>query len=150
MEYSQILSKLGPCGLNCSKCFAFIDGEIKQLSSELKENLGNFDIYAERFVKLLDKPIFSKYPDFKEMLSHFANAECKGCRNDECKLFQSCKVKQCSRDHSIDFCFQCEEFPCSKHGFDEHLEKRWITIQNKMMESGVENYYNEIKDLSRY
>ncbi len=150
MEYSQILSKLGPCGLNCSKCFAYSNGSIKKLSSELQESLGNFDIYAERFVELLDEPVFKKYPDFKEMLSHFANAECKGCRNDECKLFQNCKVKQCSRDHSVDFCFQCEEFPCKKHGFDEHLEKRWITIQNKMEEAGVENYFKEIGNLPRY
>ena len=150
MNYNNILNNLGPCGLNCSKCFAFENGTIKQLSSELKYNLGNFDIYAERFVELLDKPVFSKYPEFKEMLNHFANAECKGCRNDDCKLFQDCNVKQCSKDHSVDFCFQCEEFPCKKHGFDAHLEKRWITIQNKMMESGVESYYNEIKDLSRY
>ena len=150
MEYSEILNKLGPCGLNCSECAAFVDGSIKKLSSELKEKLGNFDTYAERFVELLDEPVFRKYPDFKEMLNHFSNVECKGCRNDECKLFTACKVKKCSKDHCVDFCFQCEEFPCSKHGFDKHLEKRWITIQNKMKIGGVENYYNEIKDLPRY
>ena len=150
MEYSQILSKLGSCGLNCSKCFAYSNGSIKKLSSELQEGLGNFDIYAERFVELLDEPIFNKYPDFKEMLNHFANEECKGCRNDECKLFLNCKVKQCSKDHSVDFCFQCEEFPCSKHGFDEHLEKRWLDIQNKMKATSVEGYFDEIKNLSRY
>lgn len=145
-----ILNHLGPCGLNCSKCFAFWDGKIQKLSSELKENLGNFDIYAQRFVNLLNEPVFQKYPDFKEMLNHFANVKCKGCRKDECKLFTSCKVKQCSKDHSVDFCFQCTGFPCQKHGFDEHLENRWISIQNKMKEKGVEDYYNEIKDLPRY
>jgi Protein of unknown function (DUF3795) len=150
MYDNEILTSLGPCGLNCSKCAAFVDGSIKKLSTELKDKLGNFDAYAERFVDLLDEPVFKKYPDFKEMLHHFANVECKGCRNDECKLFTSCKVKQCSKDHSVDFCFQCAEFPCSKHGFDEHLEKRWITIQNKMKMNGIENYFNEIKDLPRY
>ena len=150
MNYNYIINNLGPCGLNCSKCFAFENGTIKQLSTELKENLGNFDVYAQRFVELLDQAVFKKYPDFKEMLNHFANVECKGCRNDDCKLFQDCNVKQCSKGHSVDFCFQCEEFPCKKHGFDEHLEKRWINIQNKMKEIGVEGYYDEIKDLPRY
>ncbi len=150
MNYNNVLNILGPCGLNCSKCFAFNNGTIKQLSTKLKENLGNFDVYAQRFVELLDKSVFSKYPEFKEMLDYFSNVECKGCRNDECKLFLSCKVKQCSKDHSVDFCFQCEEFPCKKHGFDEHLEKRWINIQYKMREIGVKGYYNEIKDLPRY
>jgi hypothetical protein len=82
MSYNNILNSLGPCGINCSKCFAFKNGAIKQLSSELKENLGNFDIYAERFVELLNKPVFKKYSDFKEMLNHFSNVECKGCRKD--------------------------------------------------------------------
>ncbi len=150
MSYNNILNSLGPCGINCSKCFAFKNGTIKKLSSELKENLGDFDVYAERFVDLLEEPVFKKYPDFKEMLSHFSNVECNGCRKDECKLFTACKVKQCSKDHSVNFCFQCAEFPCSKHGFDEHLEKRWITIQNKMKKNGVEKYFNEIKDLPRY
>lgn len=150
MSYNKILNSLGPCGLNCSKCFAYCNGSIKKLSSELKQNLENFDVYAERFVELLDEAIFKKYPDFKEMLDHFANVECNGCRNDDCKLFTNCMVKQCSKDHSVDFCFQCEEFPCSQHGFDEHLEKRWRTIQNKMKINGIENYFNEIKDLPRY
>jgi len=128
MSYNNILNNLGPCGLNCSKCFAFKNGSIKQLSSELEENLGDFDVYAKRFVDLLHEPLFKKNPDFKEMLNHFSNVECKGCRKDECKLFTACKVKQCSKDHSVDFCFECNEFPCSKHGFDEHLEKRWLNI----------------------
>lgn len=150
MSYNNILNSLGPCGINCSKCFAYKDGIIKQLSSELKENLGNFDIYAERFVNLLNEPVFEKYPDFKEMLNHFSNVECNGCRKDKCKLFIHCNVKQCSKDHSIDFCFECLEFPCTKHGFDEHLEKRWLSIQKKMKENGVQSYFNEIKDVPRY
>lgn len=150
MNYTDILNKLGPCGINCSKCFAFKNGTIKQLSIKLKENLGNFDVYAERFVELLEEPVFAKYPDFKEMLNHFANVECKGCRNDKCKLFLNCKVKQCSKDNKVDFCYQCNEFPCKIHGFDEHLEQRWIKINNKMKEIGVEGYYKEIENLSRY
>lgn len=150
MIYPEILDLLGSCGLNCSRCFAYTDGEIKKLCAGLKENLGNFDIYAARFEDLLDEPVFKKYPDFKVMLNFFANVQCKGCRNDECKLFTACNVKQCSKDHSIDFCFECNEFPCKKHGFDEHLEKRWISINNRMKEIGVDAYYLEIKDIPRY
>ncbi len=115
MEYSEVINSLAPCGLNCSKCFAFKNGTIKKLSSELKDNLGNFDVYAERFVELLDEPIFKKYSDFKEMLNHFSNVECNGCRKDECKLFTDCKVKQCSKEHSVDFCFQCSEFSLAQN-----------------------------------
>ena len=150
MTYAKIINKLAPCGLNCAKCFAYDKGNIKKLSIDLQTNLGKFDIYANRFVELLDEPSFKNYPDFKEMLNYFACVECKGCRNDECKFFTACQVKQCSKDHSVDFCFQCSEFPCSKHGFDEHLTQRWIAIQNKMEKSSVEDYYKDIKDLPRY
>ena len=65
-----IKGRIAPCGLHCGKCFAFSDGEISYHSNELKRSLGNFDVYAQRFVDLLDEPVFAKYPDFKEFLPH--------------------------------------------------------------------------------
>jgi hypothetical protein len=150
MTYEQVKNSLAPCGINCSKCFSFSEGDIKIKSKELKNLLGNFDIYARRFVELLDEPVFKKYPDFKDMLSYLSLVDCKGCRKDNCRLFISCKVRDCYSKKNIDFCFQCEEFPCNNTGFDEHLYKRYIEINMKMKEIGVENYYNEIKDKPRY
>jgi len=59
MDYELIKSRLSPCEFHCGKCFAFVDGEIALLSKKLKHSLGNFDVYAERFVSLLDEPAFS-------------------------------------------------------------------------------------------
>ena len=80
MDYQQIKDRLSPCGINCGKCFAYKEGDIVDSSRKLKNSLGNFDVYAERFVELLDKPVFNKYKDFKEMLEYFSSAECSGCR----------------------------------------------------------------------
>ncbi len=146
----EIKRQLGPCGIYCGKCYAFADGAIRHHSSELLKALGNFEPYAERFVALLEEPVFGKYPDFKEMLAHFAVGGCQGCRSDDCKLFKACLVKQCSRDKKVDFCFQCPEFPCDHTGFDENLQKRWIAINRRMRKIGVERYFEEIKDGSRY
>ena len=63
-----IKGRIAPCGLHCGKCFAFADGDISYHSGELKKALGNFDVYAQRFVEMLDEPVFAKYPDFKEFL----------------------------------------------------------------------------------
>jgi len=150
MEYKKIKDRLAPCGLHCGKCFAFIEGDIAKNSKELQNNLGDFSIYAQRFVDLLDKPIFKKYPDFKQMLDYLAVSDCKGCRNENCKLFKNCKVRLCSEEKRVDFCFQCSDFPCNNTGFDEHLNKRSIDINMRMREIGVEEYYNEIKDKPRY
>jgi len=75
MEYEQIKQRLAPCGLHCGKCFAFVDGDISKNSNQLKDSLGNFDVYAERFVDLIDEPIFRKYPDFKNLLQYFSEVK---------------------------------------------------------------------------
>ena len=147
MEYDEILDFLAPCGLNCRKCLANTEGEIAGHSVELQKLLGNFDIYAERFSNFL--PVFENYPSFKEMLSHFAEPNCKGCRQGTC-AFPNCGVTECYREKGVDFCFQCDEFPCEKTNFDPHLKARWIKMNNRMKEIGVESYYEETKDLCRY
>lgn len=150
MNYEKIKERLAPCGLHCGKCFAYKDGDIAKNSRTLKNELGDFDIYAKRFVELLDAPVFNKYPEFKDMLDHFSEAECAGCRNEKCKLFKDCKVRMCSEEKEVDFCFQCPGFPCNNTGFDEHLHARSVKINQRMKETGVENYYEEIKDQPRY
>ena len=146
----NLKEKFGPCGLLCEKCFAYTKGPIKHHALELKNALGEFDIYAKRFVGLLDQPVFEKYPDFKELLSLFALDNCKGCRKQECKLFTGCQVKRCFKEKGVDFCYQCNDFPCEDTGFDENLKQRWLKINYTIREIGLDNYYEEIKDKSRY
>jgi hypothetical protein len=95
MTYEQIKAALGPCGLNCEKCFAHVDGDIRQYSLKLKEKLGNFEPYAKRYETLLKEPVFKNYPAFKEMLDYFASENCRGCRNEQCKMFKDCGVRPC-------------------------------------------------------
>jgi hypothetical protein len=150
MTHKDILNALGPCGLNCKKCFAHQNGEIRKYSLKLREKLGNFDLYAKRFETLLDNPIFKKYPDFKIMLEYLASENCQGCRKESCKLFKGCGVRSCHQQKNIDFCFQCEEFPCDKTNFDMDLKKRWIQLNGRIREIGIEKYFAETKEKPRY
>lgn len=147
---TDLKSKFGPCGLLCEKCYAFEDGPINYHAKQLFENLGQFDTYAKRFVTLLNEPKFEKYKDFKEMLQLFASNNCKGCREEQCHLLTNCKVRDCYKQKGIDYCFQCNCFPCNNTGFDDNLQNRWITINMRIKEIGIENYYNEIRDKPRY
>ena len=99
---------------------------------------------------MLNEPLFLKYSDFREMLELFSVGKCKGCRKEKCVILKNCKVRECSENKDIDFCFECSDFPCDNTGFDEHLHKRWKDINIKMRAVGVESYYNEIKDKPRY
>jgi hypothetical protein len=150
MDYKLIKNRLAPCGLYCGGCFAYIDGDIRKHSKGLKESLGEFDIYAERFVELLNEPVFKNYPEFKRLLAYFASVECKGCRKENCKIFKSCRVRDCHEKKNVDFCFQCSDFPCNNTGFDKHLYERSVMINKRMSEIGVEEYYSEIKNKPRY
>ena len=150
MSDEQIKAALAPCGLSCEKCFAHVDGDIRKYSIKLKEKLGNFDNYAKRFETLIGDPIFKKYPDFKEMLNYFASSNCKGCRNEQCKLFTNCGVRSCHQEKQIDFCHQCDEFPCKKTNFDKDLYSRWVLINEKIKEKGLEQFYEKAKTRSRY
>jgi hypothetical protein len=149
MEYKEILGILAPCGLDCYRCFAHSEGEIKLLSLKLIERLASFEKAAERFS--LSFPVFANYPHFKKMLEFFAQGDCKGCRKGSCKFPEfNCGVMTCYQKKGVDFCFQCDEFPCDKTNFDAVSKQKWITRMNRMKEIGVEVYYEEIRDLPRY
>jgi len=147
MEYQDILNDLAPCGLSCGKCFAFAQGAIGSHSRELLRLLGNFDVYAERFSDF--QPEFKEYPSFKKLLQYFSRPGCAGCRQGVC-LYPNCGVTACYREKGVDFCFQCHEFPCDKSNFDPHLKKRWIAMNERMKEIGVEGYHEETRDDPRY
>jgi hypothetical protein len=64
MKYEDIVRELAPCGLNCRKCMANQDGDIRKTSQELQRLLGSFDNYAEWFSAFL--PAFKNYPAYYE------------------------------------------------------------------------------------
>jgi hypothetical protein len=150
MKYKDILSRIAPCGISCEKCFAFRSGKIRENSIALAESLGNFRMYAGRFAELLDEPVFNTYPYFQLVLDYFREVDCKGCRKEHCKIFKSCKVRECIDNRGVDFCFQCPDFPCRDTGFDDNLEQRWKENNVKMKETGVEDYYNDLQHVHRY
>ena len=150
MDYTAILNHMAPCGLSCEKCFAHIDGHIRKYAVKLQDRLGNFDVYAQRFQVLVGDPVFTRYPQFKEMLSYLASANCQGCRKENCKLFRNCGVRSCSKEKKLDYCFQCAEFPCEKTNFDEHLYKRWVLLNERIREVGIHTYYAETSGEPRY
>jgi hypothetical protein len=112
--------------------------------------LGNFEIYAKRFETLLDGPVFKNYPPFKAMLDYLAAENCRGCRNEQCKLFKECGVRGCHQEKQVDFCYQCEAFPCDKTNFDPRLRHAWVQINEKIRKIGIAQYDEQTRARSRY
>jgi len=146
----EVLNTLAPCGLNCRKCFAHVDGPIGRHARALKDLLGpNFAVYARRFSGL-GMPRFESYPGFADLLSYLAQPDCRGCRSGVGCKWPDCGVRRCLVERGIEFCYQCRQFPCEQSGFDPHLVKRWVAMNLRMREVGPAQYLAETRDEPRY
>ena len=85
-----------PCGIPCFECK--VNVEKPSLKTFLLSNGGKF---------LLFKKFNLKWND----------SICRGCRAEEgrCKAVgfkEPCKVYACTHEKGIDFCYECDDFPC--------------------------------------
>ena len=142
------LKHLSPCGLDCQRCADYEHGEIKQLSSRLAQLLGNYRPVAK--MKTAKEPVFDGYSQFVEILTSFSNGSCSGCRgeNVQCPI-TTCSAQTCHKEKNVDYCFQCNEYPCEKQ-FTGRLRERWRYINDRMREIGLVEYYAEQIKLPRY
>lgn len=147
MSNMNITDKIAPCGLDCSRCADYINGEIKELSSRLRQLLEGYD----RLAKIKEKmhPELKDFNQFQDILKVFAQASCGGCRSNDVKCPVDCHAKTCHKDRHVDFCFQCDDFPCNNQ-FKGKLRERWIEKNNRMKEVGIEQYYIEELKKPRY
>ncbi|NLY76068.1 MAG: DUF3795 domain-containing protein [Firmicutes bacterium] len=146
-EYNQVVQKLAPCGLDCSRCADFENGAIRELAAKLARLLKGYERLAK--IKAEKNPAFADYEKFKDILNSFAEAACGGCRSDNVKCPIICHAQTCHKEKKVDFCFQCAEYPCEKQ-FEGKLRERWINMNDRMKEIGVINYYLEQSKLPRY
>ncbi|MHA1722567.1 MAG: DUF3795 domain-containing protein [Candidatus Baldrarchaeia archaeon] len=121
------------CGLNCAKC------DIYQAAH------GNDKLRAE-IVKWFRKK--------RNEIVKPEQIRCEGCRGPlEHHWNSECKLMLCARKRGHQYCFQCEEFPCtyvdefSSDGISHH--KRTIENLKRMKEIGVEAWIAEQKRKGR-
>jgi hypothetical protein len=109
------------CGLFCPACRVFIGTQ---------EDPERLDKLAEQF----------RYP-VEEM-------KCDGCRSDKrgpyCKI---CKMAVCAAEKGIDFCGECEEYPCEDlkkfQAAMPHRIELW-SAQERIKEIGYERWFTEM------
>lgn len=86
---------LGYCGLDCSKCEAFIATANNDNSLRAK--------VAEEWTKAYQKQIEPE------------DINCTGCRSNGVKIHYCqclCEVRKCATGRELENCAQCQEFPC--------------------------------------
>lgn len=79
MNKEELTGIIAPCGLDCGKCLAFEEGDIRKNASELKKLLGkNFSGHDSRFAGM--NPVFEGYAEFARLLEYLSSGTCGGCR----------------------------------------------------------------------
>ena len=146
-NYKQIIKEIAPCGIDCSRCVSYIDGDIAKLCQSLLDHLSGFEKMAGMMKNF--EPLFNNYENFIALLTHFSKASCPGCRNGAIGNTM-CAAKDCHKTEQVDFCFQCPHYPCTKNHFNDKLHHKWLANNNAMKENGVEAFYTKQKSLPRY
>ena len=117
------------CGLNCTKCDIYQAGHgDKKLQQEI----------VDWFKKERNKDIKPEH------------VRCEGCKGPlDAHWSEDCKMMQCATKKGLQYCFQCEDFPCttlnqfSTDGVSHH--KRTVENLKKMKETGIDAWTAEQK-----
>ncbi|MCD4669366.1 MAG: DUF3795 domain-containing protein [Actinomycetia bacterium] len=147
IKKDDIFKIVAPCGLLCYTCDGLEGGIINETAKKLLFLLESYESVVKTYSK--STPVLTKYDNFKEVLEHFANVNCKGCREGKCNN-SDCIVPTCIKEKNINFCFECAEFPCEKTGFDDKLKDKWIRKNLKIKKIGFEKYFEEEKAKAHY
>ena len=122
------------CGLNCAKC----------------------DIYqASHGNEILRDEIIEWFKKERNETVKPDQIKCAGCRGPIDRHWSpDCKMMLCARDRGLQFCFECEDFPCTyvnefrSDGISHH--ERTIENLEKMKEIGIEAWIEEQKRKGQY
>lgn len=147
MEYEEAVRRLAPCGLDCSRCADKDDGEIRETCVRLQTLLDGYRRVAK--IREASNPALAGYPQFEEILNLLGGAACSGCRGANCLCPIDCTAAECTKEKGIDFCFQCECFPCVKIA-DPRIRGRWLSNNLRMKEIGAEAFCTEQSARPRY
>lgn len=150
MEKEEILQRVAPCSLMCHTCEAYEKGVICESARRLLKYMDGVKEFHEKH-----NPSFvERYRIFEEELERCSSGICSGCRNREhhgCSI-KGCFILDCTKDHDVDFCGECGEFPCNKVSelFEEEVYIQWLNGNKTIKDSGIDAYWLSRCDKSHY
>ena len=119
-----------PCGLDCFNC----------------------ELYEENLTEDLAALIHDKLGVNKQDIT------CKGCRQQDGKHYHlgpdGCATLDCVKEKGVDFCYDCDDFPCSKLAPTADQANRYphnMKLYNlcRMKKIGIENWIKESTDIRK-
>lgn len=134
----------------CGKYYcAFCD----YLKGTIVKTAKNLLAFAERYGSLrliVEGNNACNFDEFLKGLEWLASQEqpCRGCRfGGGWSWWPNCPVRDCCIQRGVDFCYQCQEFPCEKLKTEPLLErkKEMIEVNDRIKTIGIEKYAQYLK-----
>jgi hypothetical protein len=135
MEREELLAQLAPCGIDCGRCVRYQQGRVARAAKELMAGLEGYSKVAPRFAEMA--PVLNSYPQFESVLGFLGAADCPGCRNDPSKCFPVCSAKNCHKEKGVDFCAECDEFPCERNKYPDMFKPAWLKNNHRIKQIGL-------------
>ena len=157
MTREQLFNNVPPCGLMCYTCPGYIDDATKEHSAALLKLKEGFGEFLDK--KLSDdyRYVLEKYDKYIEMLTLDSTPSCPGCRKAAGKgpsCIEGCFIPRCTKEHGVDFCGVCNEFPCNKveesNLYDKECKKGFYEGSSLIKEHGAEKFFEMKKNISHY
>ena len=143
MNREELLRNVAPCGLVCYTCGGCDYGVLKECSKKLVNHLDGITDFLGKDTPSA-KNIEAGYP----MLEFFMDFNCPGCRdeNHNCQI-ENCVYRECTKSKQIDFCAECDDFPCNK---PQLIPYEWEGANTRIREVGIERFFEEEKIKPHY
>jgi hypothetical protein len=125
----------------------YAQGRVRNMAEGLLDALRGFDKVAPRMADHM--PPLSHYDEFAAILRLFSEAGCAGCRAGGAPL-PFCAARTCWREQGVDFCFECSEYPCGRNNYPVNLGQGWRRRNDRMSEVGIEQFFKESLEETRY
>ena len=156
MTKQEILRAVAPCALCCHTCPGCKDGIIAKTAAVLHRY---FEGYYEFQVKNFSEdwqPSTQKTKEFYDKLGKYSKPACHGCRDNthgKCCI-KGCFILECTQQHGVDFCAECQEFPCTRiydgNVFRDEFIADWQARNERINKVGIEQYCSEVMSYSHY
>lgn len=141
MEKREILERVAPCSLMCHTCAAYEKGVICESAKILLKYLRGVKEFHKKHIP----HEVENYKIFEEVLTRFSLGSCSGCRqgkNNQCSI-EGCFILDCTKEHNVDFCGECVEFPCGKTSeiFEDEVYEQWLGGNQQIKNNGIEYFW---------
>ena len=155
--HEKLLHYIAPCSLLCYTCPALKDGLIAETSKSLATHFEGYYDFNSAALPEEYRSWLPEFAQFHEKLKHYENRPCGGCRTfpSGTGCIDGCVVPDCVRDKKIDFCADCQEFPCEKgssffRAINDVIYQDWLQGNTRIAEAGMEVFFEEKQKHSHY